>query len=131
MSASKKKPPPWLDTSEPQNDRTRVQRCPRCHHPVLRALVGRVAALDIRADPTPLDLHTELAARLAGRQSWCLAISKWAPPRLLNRGAEHIAGGLCTHIVVASHICTPHPPPPPDYFLGTVAQLNPQPDALF
>jgi hypothetical protein len=132
MSTAKKPPPPWLDISEPQSDRARIQRCPRCRHPVIRALVGRVAALDSRADPEPLDLRTELAARLAGRQTWCLRINRWGPPRLLDRGAEHIAAGRCDHTVVAAHLCRPRSAPPPnDFFAAASKAINPTPDALF
>lgn len=116
MTPAKKPPPPWLDLTTPRSDRARTQQCPRCRSPVLRALVGHVAGLDIRADPLPLDPAAELAAMLAGRLTFCLNLRAWAPPRLLTRGHEHIAAGRCAHTVIAEHQCatrqTPEMPPP-------------------
>jgi hypothetical protein len=106
------KPPAWLADRNPTSDRARVQKCPQCGQAVIRALVGRIAALDIRADPQPLDLASELAARLAGRLTFCLSIRPHLPPRLLDRHRWHIAAGTCTHTVVASHQC-PGPPAQP------------------
>lgn len=117
---AKKAPPAWLDTSAPQSDRPRAQQCPRCRTPVLRALVGRTAAVDVRADPYPVSLAAELEVRLAGRFTYCLRLHPYLPPRLLIRDRWHIAGGTCTHLVVADHHCTrtttpaAAPPPGPD-----------------
>ncbi|WP_069883482.1 hypothetical protein [Streptomyces luteocolor] len=111
MIGPKRKPPPWLDTSQPQNDRARTQLCPRCRQPILRALVGHVAALDVRADPTPLDLAQEVAARLQGRTTYCLRVHPHLPARLIHRGPEHIRAGRCTHLVVADHHCPRTPAP--------------------
>lgn len=115
------KPPSWIDLSTPLSDRVRSQLCPRCRQPILRALVGHVLALDVRADPKPLNLRQELAARLQGRTTYCLRIHPHLPSRLLNRGPEHIRAGRCTHLVVADHHCTrtpapaePHTAPTPD-----------------
>lgn len=105
MTAAKRNPPAWLDLSQPLNDKPRAQQCPRCHAPVLRALVGNPCGLDVRADPHPLNVRQELAARLAGRMTYCLRLHPYLPPRLINRSSEHIAGGRCTHHVVADHHC--------------------------
>jgi hypothetical protein len=104
-----RKPPAWLDLSEPRSDRARPQRCRRCGAPILRALAGHIAALDVRADPTPLDPTAEILARLAGRLTWCLVETPHTPPRICWRTPEHIAGGRCTHPVLADHTCPPHP----------------------
>ena len=104
-----KTPPPWIDLSTPLTDRARTQLCPRCRQPILRALVGHVAALDTRADPRPLSPVEELTARLQGRWTYCLRIHPNLPPRLLNRGPEHIRAGRCPHLVVADHHCTRTP----------------------
>lgn len=106
MTAAKRKPPPpWLDLSQPLNDKPRAQQCPRCQAPVLFALVGNPCGLNVRADPWPLNLRQELTARLAGRTSYCLRLHPFLPPRLLNRSALHIAAGHCAHTVVADHLC--------------------------
>lgn len=105
MNAPRRTPPQWLDTSLPLSDRPRTQQCPRCRRPILRALVGNPCGLDVKADPYPLDIRAELAARLAGRFSYCLRLHPWLPARLVHRGPEHTASGRCTHIVVADHIC--------------------------
>ena len=108
---TKKPPPSWIDLSTPLTDRARTQLCPRCRQPILRALVGHVAALDTRADPKPLTPIEELAARLQGRWTYCLRTHPALPPRLLRRGPEHIRAGRCTHLVVADHYCTRKPAP--------------------
>ncbi|MFI6491260.1 hypothetical protein [Streptomyces sp. NPDC050564] len=108
MTAAKK-PPSWLDLSQPLNDRARTQLCPRCRQPILRSLVGHAAALDVRADPRVLNPLEELAARLQGRTTYCLRIRPHLPPRLTDRSPEHIRAGRCTHLVVADHHCTRTP----------------------
>lgn len=105
MTTQKKPPPPWLDLSTPLSDRARTQRCPRCHQPVIRALVGNPCGIDVRADPQAIDLEQELTARLAGRLTYCLTASTWATPRLIHRSPEHISAGRCRHLVVADHHC--------------------------
>lgn len=119
-----RKPPPWLDLSAPLTDRARTQLCPRCRQPVLRALVGHVAALDTRADPKALTPQEELTARLQGRITYCLRIHPALPPRLIRRGPEHIRSGRCRHLVVADHHCT-RKPAPADHRTAT------EPDRLF
>lgn len=143
MTAAKKKPPPpWLDLSQPLSDRPRAQQCSRCRAPILFALVGNPCGLNVRADPYPLNPAQELAARLQGRLTYCLRLHPYLPPRLLNRSALHIAGGNCTHVVVADHYCarpatapdfTALPNPPP---IARAAPVRPlpaahQPDQLF
>lgn len=113
MSAAKKRtPPPWLDLSSPLTDKPRIQSCPWCRAPVLRALVGHVAALDVRADPQPLAPQQELAARLQGRMTYCLRLHPFLTARLIHRSPEHIRAGRCAHIVVADHHCTRKPGQP-------------------
>lgn len=111
MNAAKRKPPGWLDTSQPLNDRARTQLCPRCRQPVLRALVGQTAALDVRADPYPLKPEQELAARLQGRTTYCLRMRPYSPARITDRSPEHIRAGRCPHLVIADHHCTRKPAP--------------------
>lgn len=116
VKTAKRNPPPWMDRSAPQSDRPLIQTCPRCRGPVLRALVGNPCGLGTRADPKALNPAEELAARIAGRFTYCLRLHPHLPPRLLTRGPEHIAGGNCTHLVLADHHCTRPPPtstPPP------------------
>lgn len=120
------KPPPWLDLTTPQTDRARIQRCPWCHQPIIRALVGNPCGLDTRTDPAPLGLAAELEARRAGRFTYCLRLHPHLPPRLLNRGPEHIAAGRCPHVVVADHQCTRTAQPP-----AIPAPPQPAPNRLF
>ena len=105
MTAAKRNPPSWIDTTSPQTDRPRTGQCPWCRQPILRALVGHLAALQVRADPFPLNPAQELAARLQGRTTYCLRLHPVLKPRLINRSPEHIRGGLCRHLVVADHLC--------------------------
>lgn len=105
MPGAKRNAPSWVDTTSPQSDKPRTGQCPWCGQPILRALVGHVAALQVRADPFPLNVQQELAARLQGRMTYCLRLHRILPPRLLNRGPEHIRSGRCEHLVVADHRC--------------------------
>jgi hypothetical protein len=102
-----KKIPAWVER-DAVDDKVRIRQC-RCGATVLRAWVGRTAALDIRADPRPVDLAEELAIRLAGGFTYCLSIRPYLPPRLLERHRWHIAGGRCTHTVVTDHHCPKGP----------------------
>lgn len=111
-AARRKPPPPWLDLSIPMSDRPRPQLCPWCGALILRALVGHVAAIQVRVDPKPLSPQQELAARIQGRFTYCLRLHPLLKPRLLHRGADHIRAGHCTHIVVADHYCTRKPGQP-------------------
>jgi hypothetical protein len=122
MSADDK-PPPWIDLSTPLTDRARTQLCPWCRQPVLRALVGHVAALDVRADPKNLTPLEELTARLQGRTTYCLRIHPALKPRLIHRSPEHIRAGHCKHLVVADHHCTRKPAPAEHHTATTTDRL--------
>jgi hypothetical protein len=92
------------------HDQPKQERCPRCGAPVLRALVGEVMALDVRADPTPIRLDQEAVLRAQGRLTWCLTLpSALLPQRIVWREPEHARPGRCPHTVLADHEC---PPPP-------------------
>jgi len=110
--------PPWVDI-EPRNNVLRVEPCPTCRRTVLRALVD---GCDIRADPVPLDIHAELAAKLARR--WTFDVRRtWVgstTTRLHLRYPHHMANR--DHPIVAAHHCPGPAPPPPD---------EPEPDRLF
>ncbi|MFJ4712690.1 hypothetical protein [Streptomyces sp. NPDC088785] len=84
--------------------------CPRCGADTVAARTpDRVAAVDVRADPTPLDPVAEILARLDGRLTWCLTTGEHTGDRIRWRGTEHIAAGRCTHTVLADHRCRPRP----------------------
>lgn len=88
----------------------RHEPCPRCGADTLMARTpDRVAAVDVRADPTGLDPAAEILARLDGRLTWCLATSELTGDRIRWRDRWHIAGGRCTHTVIADHRCRPRP----------------------
>ncbi|MGX9921761.1 hypothetical protein ACWIG4_18125 [Streptomyces sp. NPDC002248] len=82
--------------------------CPRCGAPVLTGRAGRVAALDVVADPTPLAPAAEVAALLEGRQTWCVTTSPYSGARVLWRDRWH-ASAPCPHRVVRDHRCPPQP----------------------
>lgn len=69
----------------------------------------RVAAVDVRADPTPLDPVAEILARLDGRLTWCLDTHPHRGDRIRWRNRWHIAAGPCPHTVIADHQCPPRP----------------------
>lgn len=89
-------------------DLVKERACTRCGATLLCARAGRVAALDVRADPTPLDPTAEILALLDGRLTWCLVESPFGA-RIRHRDRWHIAGGRCTHTVIADHRCPPQP----------------------
>lgn len=84
----------------------RTRACPRCGADTLTARTpDRVAAVEVRADPTPLDPTGEILARLDGRLTWCLTGSALVPARIRWRNRWHIAAGCCPHTVIADHAC--------------------------
>lgn len=84
--------------------------CPRCGADTITARTpDRVAAVDVRADPTPLDPTAEILARLDGRLTWCLTTGEHTGDRIRWRDRWHIAAGHCTHTVIADHRCRPRP----------------------
>lgn len=100
-----RKPPAWLDLSQPLSDRPKLQHCGWCRSLILVALVGNPCGLTVRADPKPVDIDQELTARLAGRDTYCLRVHRHLELRLINRSPDHIAAGKCTHRVLAEHRC--------------------------
>lgn len=78
-------------------------RCPRCHRPVLRQLVGQRAALDVVADDERMSLDAAVQLREPDRLDWCLRIAgggfdlRWS-------GTGHPAG--CKRPHVLDHQCT-------------------------
>ncbi|MEU4947678.1 hypothetical protein [Streptomyces lavendulae] len=83
-------------------------RCPRCRAPVHREWVGRIAALHVIADLTPLTPAEQAAVREPNRLIWCLRQpSKYTPPRLAWTGSLHPQ--TCPHPHVTEHRCTTEP----------------------
>jgi hypothetical protein len=92
-----------------QADHARTTQCPGCHAPVLTARAGRVAALDVVADPQPLDPSAEILALLEGRLTWHLVTSALGTQRITWRGLTHIRHGPARHPVIRDHRCPPQP----------------------
>lgn len=95
--------PNWAADRTGPTGKLRIQTCPVCQRPVLRALVeGR----DVRADPVPLDVRAELAVKLRGE--WTFDIVRTWPgastTRLCLRFAHHMAHRR--YPVVGIHQCT-------------------------
>ncbi|MEU7155134.1 hypothetical protein [Streptomyces chrestomyceticus] len=87
-------------------------RCPACRAPILRQLVGRVAALTVTADLRPLTSAEQAAARAPNRLFWCLyRAGPHTPPRLRWIDRWHPAD--CPHPHVTEHHC-PGPRRPAD-----------------
>ncbi|MBZ6250525.1 hypothetical protein KVH27_19355 [Streptomyces olivaceus] len=102
--------PKWLaERINQTSDRTRVTTCPRCHSPVLQARAGHVAALDVTADPEPINPVEEIIARLEGRLTWHLVSTTYTPPRITWRHSLHIQAGPAKHPVLRDHRCPPQP----------------------
>ncbi|MET8297426.1 hypothetical protein ABZW02_25710 [Streptomyces sp. NPDC005180] len=88
-------------------DTARPGHCPRCGAPVLRARAGRVAALDVTADPTPVDLAGEIQARLDGRLTWRLITTRLGAGRIVWRDLAEVPHHR--HPVLRDHRCPPQP----------------------
>ncbi|MEU1449882.1 hypothetical protein [Streptomyces mirabilis] len=102
--------PKWLaERIDERSDHVRQATCPRCHCPVLRARAGRVAALDVIADPEPIDPTAEILALLEGRLTWHLTTSALGVQRITWRTHFHIRAGPARHPVIADHQCPPVP----------------------
>lgn len=79
--------------------------CPRCGADTLVARTpDRVAAVDVRADPTPVDPGAGIPA---GRMAWCLTGGGHTPQRIRWRDRWHAPH--CTHPVLIDHHCPPQP----------------------
>ncbi|MEU6647709.1 hypothetical protein ABZ863_35030 [Saccharomonospora sp. NPDC046836] len=90
----------------------REATCQRCGAPVLTGRAGRIAALDVIADPQPLTPDAERLALDAGRLTWCLTTTPHTPARIRWRNQWHAVGGRCDHTVIATHVCRPRPAEP-------------------
>lgn len=101
--------PPWMIdrlvesghvTFRRTSRRAQARRC-KCGAGVVSGLDGRVAALDIDADPVSLSEVGVLAARLAGRRVVGLAMGP-AHPELFQTSATEPPFGC---VLVPVHIC--------------------------
>lgn len=96
--------PTVADRAEASAQRPRHQACPRCGADTLVARTpDRVAAIDVHADPRPVDPATIPAGRLA----WCLVQHEHTPDRIRWRDRWHAV--RCTHPVLVDHVCQPRP----------------------
>ncbi|RLL66970.1 hypothetical protein [Streptomyces sp. Z26] len=91
------------NTRQARSNGARPTRCPRCHRPVLRQLVGQRAALDVTADTAPLAPAAAHALTGPNRLAWCLRQTRDGPD-LRWTGPTHRAG--CPHPHVIDHQCT-------------------------
>lgn len=100
----------WLSEHLAQtSDHASDSTCKHCHSPVLRARAGRTAALDVVADPEPIDTATEILALLDGRLTWHLVVGALGHRRITWRGPTHIRAGPPRHAVLQDHVCPPQP----------------------
>jgi hypothetical protein len=111
MTTARRPRPTPADHAQASAEHVRRQPCPRCGADTLTARTpDRVCAVDVRADPTPLDAVAEILARLDGRLTWCLVQHEHTGDRIRWRDRWHIAAGHCPHTVVADHQCPPQQP---------------------
>ena len=78
-------------------------RCQSCRAHVLTQLVGRVAALNVTADLTPLTAEQQAEARTPNRLIWCLVTTALGARRLRWTGQHHPTD--CPHQHVSEHQC--------------------------
>ncbi|MFF3127233.1 hypothetical protein ACFVRD_34135 [Streptomyces sp. NPDC057908] len=90
-------------------DHAKPGTCRHCDAPVLLARAGRVAALDVVADPEPIDTATEILALLDGRLTWHLVTGALGTRRITWRTRTQIRTGPSRHPVIADHKCPPQP----------------------
>ncbi|MEU0397968.1 hypothetical protein ABZ208_35485 [Streptomyces sp. NPDC006208] len=86
---------------EASADHAKPGTCRGCGNKVLRARAGRVAALDVIADPGVLDLAEEIRARLDGRLTWRLITGALGIQRIAWRDPLFPT----TDHVIADHRC--------------------------
>lgn len=79
-------------------------RCPSCRARILTQLVGRIAALNVTADLTPLTAAQQVELREPNRLIWCLVTTALGTHRLRWTGSLHPA--TCPHDHVTEHRCT-------------------------
>lgn len=79
-------------------------RCRTCRAPILTQLVGRVAALNVTADLTPLSPAQQAEVRTPNRLIWCL-YRAGPHTRLRWIGSYHPQD--CPHQHVTEHQCPP------------------------
>lgn len=95
--------------ARPGSTRRTDNRCPNCRAPILRQLVGRIAAITVTADLWPLTPSEQAAVREPNRLIWCLRqASEHLPARLTWTGRDHPA--QCPHPHVTEHRCPPAEP---------------------
>ncbi|MFD3717231.1 hypothetical protein [Streptomyces sp. NPDC058674] len=94
--------------SRPGSAGTVDSRCPRCRAPILRQLVGTIAALTITADLTPLTPAEQAAVREPNRLIWCLRDREHTARRLTWTGRDHPQ--QCPFDHVTEHRCPPAEP---------------------
>ncbi len=90
-------------------DHAKPGTCPRCGAPVLTARAGRVAALDVVADPEPVTAVEEILALLDGRLTWHLVVGVLGTRRITWRSSTQIRAGPAKHPVLVDHTCPPIP----------------------
>ncbi|MFJ8555281.1 hypothetical protein [Streptomyces sp. NPDC093676] len=96
--------PTPADRAEASAQTPRIRACPRCGADTLTARTpDRVAAVDVRADPRPIDP----ACAPPGRLLWCLVEGDHIPARIRWRDRWHATA--CTHPVLIDHHCQPQP----------------------
>jgi hypothetical protein len=88
---------------EAKADHAKPARCPRCAAPVLTARVGRVAAVDVTVDAQPIDLASEIRARLDGRLTWFLVAGLLGTVRITWR--DPLFAPHDKHPVLRDHRC--------------------------
>lgn len=86
-----------------RNDLAKAGTCKKCGAPVLRALAGRVAALEVVADAEPISAKAEAAVLDDSLMTWCLTSPKPFPSRILWRTRWHRKS--CEHSIVRDHRC--------------------------
>lgn len=110
--------PDWLAEKQALvADHAAATPCPRCGAETLTARAGRVAALDVRADPRPLTALEEILARLSGRLTWHLVTAAGPQPiQRITWRHPALTNGPSRWPVIADHECgeaantSPHPP---------------------
>jgi hypothetical protein len=108
VTAPRRRKPTAADHAEASAEQPRIRPCPRCGADILTARTpDRVAAIDVRAEPQPIDPALEEAARAAGRHTWCLTGGGHTPQRIRWRDRWHAPH--CTHPVLIDHLCRPAP----------------------
>lgn len=101
--------PQWvtdqLNTNPPIGRRALFTRCRKCKEIVLRGLDADILAMEVTADPTPLDPMQELACVLTGRATYQANVGG-DEIKIIDRQLRYTTAGVPPpRPIIPEHVC--------------------------